>query len=328
MQIRGFPWTMVQGSRRLDVELSDKAKRRWQALQVFQKTGDWRLVKETFGVSRATLYRWRKQYHPGDWTTLEERSRRPKRRRQPSWPLELVCRVQTLREQYPSWGKKKLLVLLRREGFQTSAATVGRIMKKLRQRGVLTPSPRRKVSVRKRYSPRPYAQRKPKSYQPIHSGDLVQIDTLDIRPLPGVQLKHFTATDTVSRWDVVEAHRRATSQSASHFLRTVIERMPFAVKAVQIDGGSEYKALFEKECQKLGLKLFVLPPRSPKLNGRVERAHRTHLEEFYEVTPDLPWQVDDLNKRLRKWEYVYNHIRPHQALHDLTPAEFLANAPP
>jgi len=28
----------------------------------------------------------------------------------------------------------------------------------------------------------------------------------------------------------------------------------------------------------------VLPPRSPKLNGAVERANRTHTEEFYQVT--------------------------------------------
>jgi hypothetical protein len=28
-----------------------------------------------------------------------------------------------------------------------------------------------------------------------------------------------------------------------------------------------------------GSHLFVLPPRSPKLNGHVERAHRTHTEE-------------------------------------------------
>jgi hypothetical protein len=30
-----------------------------------------------------------------------------------------------------------------------------------------------------------------------------------------------------------------------------------------------------------GLCLFVLPPRSPKLNGAVERANRNHAEESY-----------------------------------------------
>ena len=42
-----------------------------------------------------------------------------------------------------------------------------------------------------------------------------------------------------------------------------------------------------------GTDLFVLPPRSPKLNGHVERAQRTHKEEFYEVR-DLPDSLQSL----------------------------------
>ncbi len=53
------------------------------------------------------------------------------------------------------------------------------------------------------------------------------------------------------------------------------------MKAIQVDGGSEFEATFEEECQKRGIRLFVLPARSPKLNGAVEQAHRTHTEEFY-----------------------------------------------
>ena len=43
---------------------------------------------------------------------------------------------------------------------------------------------------------------------------MVQVDTLDVRPLPGMALKHFTARDVVSRWDVVEAHSRANRQDS------------------------------------------------------------------------------------------------------------------
>ena len=98
--------------------------------------------------------------------------------------------------------------------------------------------------------------------------------------------------------------------------------MPFTVRAIQVDGGSEFEAVFEEECQRRNIKLFVLPPRSPKLNGYVERAHRTHTEEFYEVTGssfDLP----ELRGELLEWEQVYNAIRPHQALGYLTPFKFL-----
>ena len=150
----------------------------------------------------------------------------------------------------------------------------------------------------------------------------MQVDTLDLRLLPGVVVKQFTARDVVSRWDVVEAHRRATSLTAARFLQTLLQRMPFPIRAVQVDGGSEFAATFEQACRQRGLQLFVLPPRSPKLNGAVERAQRTHTEEFYEVTP-CAWQIEELNRELQAWERVYNTVRPHQALGYLTPQQFL-----
>jgi putative transposase len=99
--------------------------------------------------------------------------------------------------------------------------------------------------------------------------------------------------------------------------------MPFPVRAISIGNGSELMADFETACQSLGIRLFVLPPRSAKLHGFVERANRTHTEEFCEVTdaePDLP----SLAAALRDWEDTYNRVRSHQALDYRTPAEFLA----
>jgi len=66
----------------------------------------------------------------------------------------------------------------------------------------------------------------------------------------------------------------------------------------------------------------VLPPRSPKLNGAVERAQRTHTEEFYQVFP-CSLELAALNRELRQWEHIYNTVRPHQALGYLTPQQFL-----
>ena len=150
----------------------------------------------------------------------------------------------------------------------------------------------------------------------------MEVDTLDVRPLPGIIFKHFTARDIISRWDVLEAHTRVTSNTASGFIDVLLKRMPFPIKAIQVDGGSEFQDAFERECQKRGINLFVLPPRSPKLNGHVERAQRTHTEEFYEVT-DSSFEIGGLNRALLEWEKVYNTIRPHQALGYLTPLEFL-----
>jgi len=275
-----------------------------------------------FGISRQTFYRWRRRYDPHHLASLESRSHRPRQLRQATWSRELALGVLHLREQYPRWGKDKLVVLLRERGWQVSTSMVGRILTRLKARGVLKEPLRPGISTRKRLWRRPYAVRKPRGYVVQKPGDLVQVDTLDVRPLPGMVLKHFTARDVVSRWDVLEAHTRATATTAAGFLDRLLQRMPFQVRAIQVDGGSEFQAAFETECQRRGLRLFVLPPRSPKLNGCVERAQRTHTEEFYEVT-DFSLEVAALNRELLAWERTYNTVRPHQALGYLTPRQFL-----
>jgi putative transposase len=276
-------------------------------------------------VVRPSIYRWKRRYDPQNPRTLEDGSRRPQRRRQPTWNWEQAERVRRLRERYPRWGKDKLVVLLRREGWAVSVSMVGRILTSRRQRGALSAPVRFRVKRRRGRAGRPWALRKPKDYAVEKPGDLVQRDTMDLRPSPSVVLKQFTARDMISRWDVIEVHRRATSSAATLFLDTLQRRLPFPLRALQVDGGSELAALFEEACQQRGLRLFVLPLRSPKLNGQVERANRTHTEEFYEVTPcSLP--IAQLNLELQAWERTYNTVRPHQALGYLTPQEFLAQA--
>ena len=327
MQIVTLPRTLRRGSLLAPPALSPTARTRLQALEVWQRTGDWRLAAQVFGLARATLFRWRRRYRPADLTTLESRSRRPRRVRQPQTPPAVSRRLHQLRQQYPRWGRAKLRVLLAREGVTISAKTVDRVLARLRRHGQLVDPPRQAISARRRPRPRPHAIRKPRDYGVTQPGDLVQLDTLDVRPLPGVVLKQFTARDVLSRWDVIETYAQATSGTATRFLDTLQRRLPFALRAIQVDGGSEFAAAFEQACQQRGIRLFVLPPRSPKLNGAVERANRTHTEEFYECY-DGDFDLPTLRAAQCQWEHTYNHIRPHQALGYLTPAEFLAHHPP
>ncbi len=307
----------------LKVEPSKKARQRLKWFDYYQTHGhNGRLTCRHFDISPQTFYRWKRRYNPHRLESLEDRPHRPRHLRQPTYSVELIKAVLRLREEYPRWGKDKLAVLLYREGFDCSTSTAGRILHRLKERGILKEPLPNHISARKRQLKRPYAIRKPKEYAAREPGDIVGVDTLDVRPLPGMILKHFTARDIISRWDVLEAHTRATSNTASGFIDAMLQRMPFPIKAIQADGGSEFQDAFEKECQRRGIRLFVLPPRSPRLNGHVERAQRTHTEEFYEVT-DSSFEIQELNQALLKWEKVYNTIRPHQSLGYLTPQQFL-----
>jgi transposase InsO family protein len=199
---------------------------------------------------------------------------------------------------------------------------VGRILAKLKEHGVLAEAPHRDPWQRPRPFRRPHATRKPSDYVPRDPGDLVQIDSTDLRPLPGVILKHFTARDAVSRWDVVGVYHNAKAASSADLLHRLLAEAPYKLRAIQVDGGSEFKADFERLCAELGIQLFVLPPRSPKLNGSVERAQRTHKDEFYNVI-DWPDSIADLRRQLHDHETIYNVVRPHQSLAYLTPLQFL-----
>ena len=304
-------------------ELSREATRRLRWFDYYYCHGrNARLTCRHFGISPQTFYRWKHRYDPDHPGSLEDRSRRPRHVRQPTWTTEIAEAVLKLREEYPRWGKDKMVILLHEDGYQVSASMVGRMIRHLKQRGVLKEPVPNHISARKGQRQRPYAVRKPREYVAREPGDIVQIDTLDVRPLPRVAFKHFTARDVVSRWDIIEVYNRATARTAASFLEVVERRLPFTVAAVQVDGGSEFEALFEEECQRRGIRLFVLPPRSPKLNGHVERAHRTHLEEFYEVT-ESSFEIAQLRADLLEWERVYNTVRPHQALGYLTPLQFI-----
>jgi transposase InsO family protein len=323
MKIVSGVLTGIREITRVDVALSKEATRRLKWFDYYHTHGqNARLTCRHFDISPQTFYRWKGRYEGKELRSLEGRSHRPKRVRQPEYTAELVAAVVELRERYPRWGKDKLLVLLSEGGYETSASTVGRILAYARRRGILRDPIPNYVSASKRARQRPYAIRKPKEYEATQAGDIVELDTLDLRPLPGVVMKHFTAHDVTSKWNVVEVYRQASAATAARFLDNIVARMPFPVRAIQVDGGSEYQAVFEEVCQRRGLKLFVLPPRSPKLNGGVERAHRTHTEEFYEVT-DSTFDLDELRSDLRAWETIYNTVRPHQTLGYLTPAKFL-----
>ena len=306
-------------------DLSRDARRRLAMLDWHRTHGaNVSLTARHYGVGRSTVYRWLARFDRLRLETLEDRGSAPRRRRRPTWTVEHLRAVKAIRETYPRWGKDKLRILLRRAGIRLSTSMIGRILRRLTAAGDLREPRRRRMSVHQRRWARPYAIRTPADWAVTRPGDLVQLDTLDIRPLSDQVWKQFTARDVVSRWDTVELGRRATAQAAAVVLDRLAERMPFPVRAISIDNGSEFMAEFEAACETRGIRLFVLPPRRPKLHGAVERANRTHTEEFYELTDAEP-TLEAFQVELRAWETVYNTIRPHQSLGYLTPAEYLAS---
>jgi len=55
-------------------ELTQKEQDRLRAITIYEKTKDVSLVCRTYGISRATLYRWLRRYDPKDLNSLRIKS--------------------------------------------------------------------------------------------------------------------------------------------------------------------------------------------------------------------------------------------------------------
>ena len=90
---------------------------------------------------------------------------------------------------------------------------------------------------------------------------------------------------------------------------------------MRTDRGHEFQAQFHWHLADRGIRHVSIKPRTPRLNGKVERSHRTDKQEFYQL---LTYTGDvDLNAKLNEWENFYNYHRPHGAFHGKTPYEAL-----
>ncbi len=151
-------------------------------------------------------------------------------------------------------------------------------------------------------------------------GQMVQIDHTGVAIDAGFAVKESEAVCPVSKLCCMRAYSRATAACASTFLDRLIRQAPFDIESVQVDGGSESAAEFETACQRRGIELFVLPPRSPKYNGCVERANAAGRYEFHQFYAG-ELSVGALNVELTEFERFYNAYRPHQALGQRTPMQ-------
>ena len=134
-------------------------------------------------------------------------------------------------------------------------------------------------------------------------GHHIQVDVKFLTFEKGSQkIKRFqyTAIDDATRVRVLKVYSRHTQENAIHFIDHVVKKLPFRIKMIRTDNGHEFQALFHWHVKDLGIDHIYIKKGIPRLNGKVERSHRTDSEEFYQL---LSYKDDvDLNKKLADWE--------------------------
>jgi len=80
-------------ARRTNISKKAKKKLKWFDWYHFKGMRNARLTCRYFGISPQTFYRWLKRLNPYDLTTLESKSSKPLRVRQPATPPKTVERI-------------------------------------------------------------------------------------------------------------------------------------------------------------------------------------------------------------------------------------------
>jgi len=160
------------------------------------------------------------------------------------------------------------------------------------------------------------------SYPPGHH---VQVDVkfLRLKDKEGKTMKRYqyTAIDDATRIRALQVFPKHNQDFAIKFMDYVIEKFPFRISTVRTDHGHEFQVRFHCHVEDQGIRHVYIKPRTPQLNGKVERSHRTDETEFYQL---LTYTDDvDLNSKLNAWENFYNYDRPHISHEGKTPYEVM-----
>ena len=278
----------------------DAARRRLSWVKAWQIIGDAGAVCRRYGISRPTLRKWLRRYEAEGDAGLLERSRRPHHSPSQKTGEAQEARILELRRDRRLGVKRIRNELIRLDKLELSAATIHKV---LVRHGVSVLSPRKRV------------RHKSKRYNRPVPGDRVQMDTCQIRP----GLYQFTAIDDCSRFLAASLAKRRLAAGTLAFLDRVLEEMPFAIQRLQTDRGTEFFAeAVQRRLMAEAIRFRPIRPRSPHLNGKVERVQRTMLEEFWAVTDP---RAADIEQQLALWVHHYNWHRPHESLGGLAPIE-------
>ena len=313
---------------RVDDSLPADAAERLHKIETFQALRAEGCREKTalaaIGWSRSKYYRWLSRYRAVGTGGLKTRSRRPKRVQRARWTTKQEWAVWRMRQAHPYFGKRRLRVMLARDGVQLSESTIGRILAKGLRLGHVRPClfcRGRVRAKRRRNFESGHAQPWTRPARNAGPGEGVQIDHMSISR-DGATLKEFRAACPVGKYMVSRVYSCATAATARRFLHAVREDLPYPLRSVQVDGGSEFRAEFEDTCQRLEIPLAVLPPRSPKLNGVVERANDSARTEFWNLYQGH-FTVREAQPLLAEYQHFYNHVRPHCSLDLRTPMQYL-----
>lgn len=252
-------------------------------------------VSELLEVDRKTVSRWKWQYIQAGEEALLPKKPGPKGgsawNRTDEEKEDIICEIARNHPfKGPDWITDQLNINI-------NQSTVYRILK------------RKKVRYGLNYS---HQRRKKKSYCLTWPGQEVQLDTCYPFGYQRMAIV-YDAIDDCSRWVFAKVMGGKTEEKTICFLKELISKAPFDIKAIRTDRGTEFSKKVTMFLKENGIEHRKNPPYTPQHNGKIERYHRTFKEEeacFWSFQAP----VSELNYRLNYWLSFYNNCKKHTGL--------------
>jgi len=128
---------------------------------------------------------------------------------------------------------------------------------------------------------------------------------------------------------ITEKHKQIVLEIRKKYPKLGKEKinvMPFEIKGIQTDNGSEFLGEFTKALKKKEIKHYFNYPRYPKGQAYVERMNRTLQEEFVIYCEDYELEdIYEFNKKMLQYMLWYNTERPHHSLNKKSPIQYFCD---
>ena len=276
---------------------------------------------KTFGVSRTTYYKIKKQL-------LTTGSIMPKVRRRPKMPNEAALSKKKLLlrlvQKHPTWGPARYAYAFGQEGISITQSCIWYHLKRFglhrRYQRLLylekLKHPEQPVTER---TLRQLKWRGEKIKEGLWPGHVVALDTFYVGTLKKVgRIYQLSGIDLCSRYAWAALYRSKDQSSSIHFVeKTLIPKFfhnGVEVESILTDNGTEFTGgRFQQMLTDYDIRHHRIPKGKPIFNGYCERFQRTLSEEFYQRIFRIRFfkSIDDLQQSLNEYLFYYNFQRVH-----------------
>lgn len=326
IKTKQYDWLMKTINTVLGFDSNDKAKLKLRVIEVFERSGLEATQLAFPGISRRTIYRWRKKFIESEkkLSSLLPLSTRPKRVREMIVPYQILGFIKELRKKYPRISKYKIKSFLdifceENNLKKYSVSWIGKVITRYK----FFFSTRKQVR-RKRRKTRQVTRVKYCPKQKDIDLGYLQLDGIKVY-FEGKDYYFLSCIELKSRQSWAKRVGSLSSKNAKEFLEEILGEVDYLIHTIQTDNGSEFKGLFDQAIEKLENTNHVWSyPKSPKTNGYIERFNWTIQDEFINYEIDTAtYDTSGFDEKLEDWMKYYNSIRPHQSLGYITPNNYL-----